>query len=78
MLTVGMLYFFIRIIGKYAGAFLGCLFAKKPEKVRIYLGLALIPQAGVAIGLAAIGARTIGRRDGNGAPDDNTCIKCTV
>ncbi len=64
LLTVGMLYFFIRIIGKYAGAFLGCLFAKKPEKVRIYLGLALIPQAGVAIGLAAIGARTIGGETG--------------
>ena len=28
--------------------------------MRNYLGLALIPQAGVAIGLAAMGARTIG------------------
>ena len=28
--------------------------------VRNYLGLALIPQAGVAIGLAALGARTLG------------------
>lgn len=28
--------------------------------MRNYLGLALIPQAGVAIGLAALGARTIG------------------
>ena len=28
--------------------------------MRNYLGLALIPQAGVAIGLAALGARTLG------------------
>ena len=33
---------------------------KKDKKVRNFLGLALIPQAGVAIGLAATGARTLG------------------
>ena len=33
---------------------------KKDKLVRDYLGLALIPQAGVAIGLAALGARTLG------------------
>ena len=32
----------------------------KDRSVRRYLGLALIPQAGVAIGLAALGARTLG------------------
>ena len=32
----------------------------KKKQVRNYLGLALIPQAGVAIGLAALGARTLG------------------
>ena len=60
LLVIGILYFLIRIAGKYAGAFLGCLFTGKDRKVRDYLGLALIPQAGVAIGLAAMGARTIG------------------
>ena len=57
---VGVLYFITRIAGKYAGAFLGCFLARKPRPVRDYLGLALIPQAGVAIGLAALGARTLG------------------
>lgn len=33
---------------------------QKDRLVRNYLGLALIPQAGVAIGLAALGARTLG------------------
>ena len=47
----------MRILGKYAGAWLGCRLVKKDRLVRNYLGLALIPQAGVAIGLAALGAR---------------------
>ncbi|MBR1537852.1 MAG: cation:proton antiporter [Treponema sp.] len=59
LLLIGILYFVIRILGKYMGAFLGCLIAKKPKETRNYLGLALIPQAGVAIGLAALGARTL-------------------
>lgn len=60
LLLIGALYFIVRIIGKYGGAFLGCLITKKPPRVRNFLGLALVPQAGVAIGLAAMGARIIG------------------
>lgn len=60
LLAIGVVYFLVRIVGKYLGAFLGCLAAKKPASVRNYLGMALIPQAGVAIGLAALGARTLG------------------
>lgn len=59
LILIGILYFIVRILGKYAGAFLGCLVAGKPKKTRNYLGLALIPQAGVAIGLAALGARSL-------------------
>ena len=64
IIVIGVVYFFIRIVGKYGGAYAGCLIAKKDKKVRNYLGLALIPQAGVAIGLAALGARAIGGEDG--------------
>lgn len=60
IIVIGVVYFFVRIVGKYGGAYLGSLIVKKDKKVRNYLGLALIPQAGVAIGLAAMGARTIG------------------
>lgn len=59
LLAVGIIYFFTRIIGKYAGAYLGCLITKKDKEVRNYLGLALIPQAGVAIGLAALSRRVL-------------------
>ena len=65
LFIIGITYFFVRIIGKYAGAFIGCLIAKKKNELRTYLGLALIPQAGVAIGLAAIGARTLGGEAGD-------------
>lgn len=65
LILIGVIYFFVRIIGKYAGAYLGCLQVKKPKEVRNYLGLALIPQAGVAIGLAVLGARTLGGEQGN-------------
>ena len=64
LLAVGVSYFFVRILGKYLGAWLGCRMVKKPPKVRNFLGLALIPQAGVAIGLAALGARTLGGETG--------------
>ncbi len=65
LLLIGVLYFIVRILGKYIGAFVGCLCTKKPKETRNYFGLALIPQAGVAIGLAAIGARTLGGELGN-------------
>lgn len=60
LIVIGVSYFFVRILGKYAGAWLGCFVTKRPRALRRYLGLALIPQAGVAIGLAALGARTLG------------------
>ncbi len=60
LIVIGILYFLTRIVGKYGGAFLGGLMVRSEKRIRNYLGLALIPQAGVAIGLAELGARTIG------------------
>jgi len=56
---VGVVYFFIRIIGKYAGAYLGAAVCKMPGNVRNFFGLALIPQAGVSIGLAMLSQRIL-------------------
>lgn len=67
-------YFVLRVIGKYGGAFAGSLITGKSVKVRNNLGLALIPQAGVAIGLAAMGARTLGGETGQAL---NTIILAT-
>jgi len=48
---VGLAYFVARIIGKYCGSWLGGLFSGADPMVRNFMGLALVPQAGVAIGL---------------------------
>lgn len=56
---VGVVYFIVRIIGKYAGASLGSVVARSTENNKKYLGLALIPQAGVSLGLAALGSRIL-------------------
>ena len=65
LLLIGVIYFVVRILGKYLGAWSGCRLAGKSPKVRNFLGLALIPQAGVAIGLAALGARELGGEAGH-------------
>ncbi len=59
-LVIGLVYFGARFILKYIGAFLGSAISKRPREVRRFLGMALMPQAGVAIGLAALGARSLG------------------
>ena len=65
LLLIGFLYFIVRIVGKYFGAFIGCQISGKSHEVRNYLGMALIPQAGVSIGLAALGARLLGGETGS-------------
>ena len=57
--VIGVSYFFVRILGKYAGATTGALLTGEDKSVRRYLGLALTPQAGVSIGLAALGERML-------------------
>ncbi len=65
LITIGIVYFVVRIIGKYLGSFTGSAVTKSDKEIRNYLGLALIPQAGVAIGLSELGARTLGGDMGN-------------
>lgn len=60
LLLICIVYFAVRFITKYVGAFLGGALFRQKKEVRNFLGLALIPQAGVAIGLAALGARALG------------------
>lgn len=55
----GVVYFVVRILGKYAGASLGSVVANSTPENKKYLGLALIPQAGVSLGLAALGSRIL-------------------
>ena len=61
LIVVGLLYFAVRIAGKYVGAFLGALVVRKPPKTRNYLG----PQV-------KTGQRD--RKGGEGEPSSQTSL----
>lgn len=62
--VIRIVYFFVRIIGKAAGAWTGARISHASTAVRQYLGLALIPQAGVSIGLAILAQRLLPSTEG--------------
>lgn len=51
---IGLLYIIVRVAGKVFGTFVGAKIMHAPKEVSRYLGITLIPQAGVAIGLTAV------------------------
>lgn len=51
---IGVLYLILRSAGKYFGAMAGCALVKTEKNVKKYLGITLLPQAGVAIGMAQL------------------------
>ena len=60
VILVGIIYILARSFGKYFGAKVSATLVKSSEVVRKYLGITLLPQAGVALGMSAIVARTFG------------------
>lgn len=50
---VGVVYILARSIGKYTGSALSCTISHQPSNVKKYLGITLLPQAGVALGMSA-------------------------
>ena len=52
VIGIALVYIIFRVVGKWTGAFTGASISNCEPKVKKYLGFALIPQAGVAIGLA--------------------------
>lgn len=57
--VVGVIYILARVVGKVAGASLGAVIAKCESPIKKYLGLTLIPQAGVAIGLSLLAMKVV-------------------
>ncbi len=60
ILGIAAVYIVSRVVGKWLGAFSGAALTKCEPQVKKYLGFALIPQAGVAIGLATNAAKLFG------------------
>lgn len=49
---IALTYLVSRVVGKWGGAFVGASITRCEPQVKKYLGFALVPQAGVAIGLS--------------------------
>ncbi|MBQ3058294.1 MAG: cation:proton antiporter [Clostridia bacterium] len=60
VLIIGAVYIISRSAGKYIGAFFSAKLVKCEPKIQKYLGITLLPQAGVAIGMSAIVIETMG------------------
>ena len=55
-LLVGVIYIISRSAGKYYGAAISCRITKEPKPITDHLGITLLPQAGVALGMALTAA----------------------
>ena len=51
---IGIVYILSRIIGKIIGARVGGQLSKSDQTVKNWMGVAMLPQAGVAIGMALV------------------------
>ena len=60
VILVGIVYILSRSVGKYIGARWSSGLAGSPETVKKYLGITLLPQAGVALGMCATAAKMLG------------------
>ena len=60
---IGLVYIVFRSLGKYIGAYGSCKISGCDDKVTKYLGITLLPQAGVALGMC-LTATQLGGADG--------------
>ena len=64
VVLIGVVYILFRSLGKILGAHWSSLLARSPETVRKWLGITLLPQAGVALGMCATAYRVLGGAEG--------------
>ena len=60
IVLIGIVYILSRSAGKYSGAYTSSKIAKCDDNIVKYLGVTLLPQAGVALGMARIASDTFG------------------
>ncbi len=59
IVIVGIVYIIARSVGKYSGAFLSAKWMKCEPNIVKYLGITLLPQAGVALGMATMASNPV-------------------
>ncbi len=65
IVIIGVVYIIFRSLGKYFGAFGSAKLVKCEPQICKYLGITLLPQAGVALGMCATAAAQLGAAEGN-------------
>lgn len=63
-ILIGAIYIVVRVAGKYFGAGAGAAISHAHPMVRKYLGMALIPQAGVALGMSLMALKVFPGEEG--------------
>ena len=58
----GVVYILTRSLGKYVGASVGSRLMKCDDKIVKYLGITLLPQAGVALGMSLAATESMGEQ----------------
>ena len=56
IVVIGIVYIIFRSLGKYCGTFMSAKLTKCTPEICKYLGITLLPQAGVALGMCALAA----------------------
>ena len=59
IVIIGIVYIIFRSLGKYFGALGSAYITKCEPQIQKYLGITLLPQAGVALGMCAIAAKAL-------------------
>lgn len=75
---IGIVYIVVRSCGKYFGAFFGAKMVKADKNVQNYLGLTLLPQAGVAIGMATMVVAEFASTNPEIGSQINTVVLCAT
>ena len=66
VVCIAAVYIIFRVVGKWSGAYVGASITRCEPQVKKYLGFALVPQAGVAIGLSTTAYKLFSE---NGSPE---------
>ena len=64
VIIIGIVYILFRSLGKYLGAGWSSTMVHSPPPVRKWLGITLLPQAGVALGMCTTAYRVLGSPEG--------------